>query len=224
MSFLKQLRMSLLVITNAFVILVLGKIVLSPPIHKESLFPPVVPLPKWQLIDSIESKAISGKPWILSGRDYRYIQNQLPLTIYMRYVEPTDGDVKQLINNHTSIKFSDAQPKLSIRQQSGVGFYGVYVYQQRVYLDACINVRGSSTFTAEQFSNNKKLYQWQFNRLLAYLLADTPLNERRCLLSHLSIPLKGTSPEAAYNNLETIWFSWYRWWSFRFYKRENFRI
>ena len=218
MSFSKQLRMPLLVITNAFVILVLGKIVLAPSSLKDTLFPPTVPLPKWQLIESIETKPISGKPWILPERHYRYTQNQLLLDIYMRYVDPSDGDVKQLIDKHTSIQFSAAQPTLSIRQKAGVGFYGVYVYQQRAYLDACINPRGSSTFTAEQFSNNRKLYELQFNRLLGYLLTDTPLRERRCLWSHLSIPLKDASPEVAYNNLETSWFSWYKWWSSRFHK------
>lgn len=219
MSLSKQLQMSLLVITNAFVILVLGKIVLFPSIHKDSFFPPVVPLPKWQLIDSIEINSISEKPWILPGRHYRYTQNQLPLSIYMHSVEPPDGDVKQLIDRHTAIKFSAAQPTLSIRQQAGVGFYGVYVYQQQAYLDACINERGISTFTAEQFSQNRKHYELQFNRLLSHLFTGTPpLRERRCLWSHLSIPLKGASPEAAYNNLETIWFYWYTWWSSRFYK------
>lgn len=213
MSFLKQLRMPLLVITNVSVILVLGKIVLSPSIHKETLFPPVVPLPKWQLI---ESKSLPANPWIWPGRHYRYTQNQLPLDIYMRYVEPSDGDLKQIIDSYTYIKFSSDQPRLSIRQQPGVGFYGVYVYQERAYLDACVNAFGGSTFTAEQFSSNRKRHELQFNRLLAYLITDIRLREGRCLWSQLSIPLKDTSTETAYRKLETVWFSWYKWWSSRF--------
>ena len=219
MSFLKQWRMPLLVVTNAFVILVLGKIILSPSSVKQTSttaeFPPVVPLPKWQLI---ETKPLPRIYFGVLGKQYRYIQNQLPLDIELRYIIETDGNIQQLIDKHTSIQFSAIQPTLSIRQQPGVGFYGVYVYQQRAYLDACINPRGSSTFTAEQFSNNRKLYELQFNRLLGYLLADTPLRERRCLWSHLSIPLKDASPETAYNNLETSWFSWYKWWNSRFPK------
>ncbi|MGB3204496.1 MAG: cyanoexosortase A system-associated protein [Crinalium sp.] len=219
MSFSKHLRISLLVITNAFVILVVGKIILAPSIDKDGLFPDGVPLPKWQLIESREIQPISGKPWIFPGRDYRYIQNQLPLTISMRYVEFANGDVKELIDKHTSIKLSTVKPKVSIRQQPGVGFYGVYVYQQRAYLDACINASGSSTFTAEQFSNNRKRHQLQLNRLLGYLFTGTPpLHDQRCLWSHLSIPLKDASAEAAYNNLETLWLPWYTWWSSHFYK------
>lgn len=215
MSFSKQLRMPLLVITNAFVILVLGKIVLAPSSLKDTLFPPTVPLPKWQLIESIETKPISGKPWILPERHYRYTQNQLLLDIYMRYVDPSNGDVKQLIDKHTSIQFSAAQPTLSILQKAGVGFYGVYVYQERAYLDACVNALGGSTFTAEQFSSNRKRHELQFNRLLAFLLTDTRLREGRCFWSHLSIPLNDASTEAAYHNLETIWFYWYKLWSSR---------
>ncbi|HEY9693942.1 MAG TPA: cyanoexosortase A system-associated protein [Oculatellaceae cyanobacterium] len=219
MSFLKQWRMPLLVITNAFAILVLGKVILDPSIVKDTSttfeFPSVVPLPQWQLI---ESKALPGRNLRMPGKQYRYIQNQLPLDIDIRYVIETDGNIKQLIGKHTSINFSTAEPTLRIRQQPGVGFYGVYVDQERAYLDACINARGSSTFTSEQFIDNRKRYELQFNRLLAYLIADQSLRERRCLWSHLSIPLNDSSTETAYHNLETAWFSWYKWWSPRFPK------
>ncbi len=211
----KQLRMPLVALANALVILVIGKILLAPApaILKQTpttmALPPVVPLPNWQLV---KSESLPPHAFIVANWHYKYIQNQLPLDIDMRYVEETDGDVKQLIGKYASKELAAAQPNLSVREYSGVGFYGVYVYQQQAYLDACINPRGASTFTAEQFSYNRRHYELQFNRLLAYLLKDEPLRERRCLWSHLSVPLNDNSTESAYDNLETAWVSWYKWW------------
>lgn len=141
-----------------------------------------------------------------------------PLNIEMRYEVETDGDVKQFIKNNTAIQFLLDQPLLVVRQQEGVGFYGVFVYQKRAYLDACINSRGGSTFTKEQFSYNRIQYDVQLNRLLPWLLGLQPLRDKRCLWTHLSIPLNQSSPEQAYLILENAWFSWYKWWSSRFPK------
>ncbi|NJQ98397.1 MAG: hypothetical protein HC784_13990, partial [Hydrococcus sp. CSU_1_8] len=33
-----------------------------------------------------------------------------------------------------------------------------------------------------------------------------------CLWTHLSIPLKETPREQAYQILEQVWVSWYQWW------------
>jgi cyanosortase A-associated protein len=49
-------------------------------------------------------------------------------------------------------------------------------------------------------------------------LGQEGLKDRRCLWAHLSVPLKNSSPEAAYQVLEKAWFSWYQWWQPRFPK------
>lgn len=223
----KQLRIPLLILTCANVLFVFGRSILDPTIGKRTLtpfvFPSVVPLAQWQLVASQPLKANTvesssfGK-LELPGRQYRYIQNGLPLDIKTRYEVETDGDVKEFIKSHAGIRLSLNQPGLVVRQHPQLGFYGVYVYQKRAYLDACINSRGGSTFTTEQFRYNRMHYDVQFNRVLAWLFVQQPLNDRRCLWSHLSIPLNQSSPSSAVVILEKAWESWYKWWSPRFPK------
>lgn len=228
MSSWKQLRMPLLVLTCANVLFVLVRTILDPTIGKHTVtpfvFPSVVTLPQWQLVAShpLKAQTIERPPplskFILPARQYRYIQNDLRLDIEMRYKVETDGDVKQFIKDNTAIRFLLDQPLLIVRQQEGLGFYGLFVYQKRAYLDACINSQGGSTFTREQFSYNRIHYDVQFNRLLPWLLGQEALRDKRCLWTHLSIPLNQSSPESAYLILERAWFSWYKWWSTRFPK------
>jgi len=69
-------------------------------------------------------------------------------------------------------------------------------------VNACINSRGG-TFP-EQFNYNRIHRDAQFNRILAWLLVQQPLRDKRCLWTHL--PLNRSSPEAAYVILENAWF------------------
>lgn len=227
MSFWKHLRIPLLAFTCANVLLVVGRSILDPTIGKQTVtpnvFPSAVPLPQWQAVASnpLENKT-ADPPLVgelaLPGRHYRYIQNGLPLDIKMRYEVQTNGDVKQLIRNHADIQFPHNQPMVVVREQERVGFYGLFVHQKRAYLDACINPRGGSTFTTEQFSYNRNHYDVQFARLLPWLLGQQKLRDKRCLWAHLSIPLNQSSQQEAYDVLENAWFSWYQWWLPRFPK------
>lgn len=235
----KQLRIPLLVFTFANVFFVFGKSILDPTIGKRTItpfvFPQVVPLPQWQLVASqpLENQTVERPPFgklVLPGIHYSYVKNNLhgsskdvprpsslaPLDIKMRYEVETDGDVKRFIKDNTAIQFSLNQPSPVVRQREGLGFYALFVYEKRAYLDACINPRGGSTFTQEQFSYNRINYDVQFNRLVLWVLGYQGLRDNRCLWTHLSIPLNQSSPETAYVILEDAWFSWYQWWQTRF--------
>ncbi len=227
MSFWKQLRVPLLIFTFVNVLLVFGRSILDPAVGKRTItpfvFPSVVPLPQWQLLEGhpLENHTVERPPFgkvVLSGRQYHYIQNGLPLDIEMRYEVGKEADVKQLTKENTAIQFSVAQPLIVVRQRAGLGFYGLFVYQKRAYLDACINSRGGSTFTKEQFRSNRIHYDLQLNRLIPWLLGQQELRDQRCLWTHLSIPLNQSSPESSYHILENAWFSWYEWWRPRFPK------
>lgn len=93
----------------------------------------------------------------------------------------------------------------------------MYTYKQQAYLDACINPQGGSTFTSDLFDANRIRYDLQFARLLPWLLGHQELRDKRCLWTHLSIPLDRSSSDA-YVSLEQAWFSWHKWWSSRFPK------
>lgn len=227
MSLWKQLQIPLLVLTCANVLLVFGRSILDPTIGKQTVtpfvFPSVVPLAQWQPIASqpLKNKTVDRAPFgklVLPGRHYRYIQNNLPLDIKIRYEVQTTGDVKEFIRREGGIQLSLNQPLLVVRENERVGFYGLFVHDKRAYLDACINPNGGSTFTKEQFSYNRIHYDIQLNRLLPWLLGQQKLRDKRCLWTHLSIPLNKSSPQSAYVILENAWFSWYQWWRPRFPK------
>lgn len=93
-----------------------------------------------------------------------------------------------------------------------------FTHQQQAYLSACINPKGGSTFTSQQFDSNRIRYDFQFQRLLLWLFGREGLRDNRCLLTLLSTPLSQASPEAAYTTLEQAWFSLYKWWHSRFPK------
>lgn len=223
----KKLRLPVLIITFTSAIFVFGRTITDPSIGKRSatpfIFPLSVPLPQWQFIasKSLPNQIAEQLPYgklILPGMHYRYQQSGIPLDIKMRYEINTAGDVKQLIEMHTDIRFGPNQSMPIIRERKQLGFYGVFVYGQQAYLDACINPSGGSTFTSTQFDYNRIHYDFQFQRLFLWLLGRQELRDNRCLWTHLSIPLNQSDPESAYSNLEQAWFSWYKWWQTRFPK------
>lgn len=176
-------------------------------------FTTAVALPGWQFIESNSlEKQTFGNQYI-SGKHYRYIQ-KMPLDVEMRYLVNTDGDVKKLLNSYTPIRFSEQLP---LRQQQGVGFYSLFVYQERAYLSACINPSGGSTVTDRQFRHNRNIYDVPSSRFILWLLNQIELRDERCLWANLSVPLKDSAADS-YKTLEKAWFSWYQWWKPRFPK------
>ena len=212
----KQFRIPLLALTFSSVLLVLGKVILLPSAEKRTLtsfvFPEAVPLPQWQLkASSPLPEPTEEHPELIAQKHYQYVQNDLPLNIEMRYL--TDGNLRQLMRKYTSISSSAV-----VRQHQGVGYYGLLVDRQRAYLSACINPQGGSTFTPQQFNQNRYLYDQRWQRILPWLLSQQSLPDQRCLWAHLSIPVQNSTPEAAYKKLENAWFSWHQWWQPHFPK------
>lgn len=215
MSYSKNFRVALLAVTISSALLVLAKVTLYPTTTsrytvKSFTFPSVVPLPGWQKLLSAPLAVVKEHPDYLSGRSYQYTKAGVPLTIEMRYLNDTSGEVKSLLERYTSIPSS---PKL--RYRAGIGFYGVFTHQQKAYLSSCINPGGGSTVTQKQFNQNRHTNDVQVNRLLRWLLGQEKLEDKRCLWTHLSMPLE-SSPSEAYQVLETTWFAWYQWWYPRF--------
>ena len=175
-------------------------------------FPQEVPLPQWQFTISRPLAQPTKKIYqVIAQKHYQYLNKNLVLDIEMRYLK--DGDVVQLLRDFNFI----SSPAV-VRQQQGVGYYGLGVEKQRAYLSACINPQGGSTFTNQQFNLNLYIHAIQPKRLLSWILSHKQLQDNRCLWAHLSVPLKNSAPEAAYQVLEKAWFSWYRWWEPRFPK------
>lgn len=215
----KQVRIPLLALTFVTGLLFVGKVTLLPnpesPKIKAFVFPEKVPLSQWQPSLTNPLKTPTGDyPELFAQKHYRYIDNNLPLDVEMRYLHNlSNADISSLIKRYTTVASSAI-----MRQQEGVGYYGLGVNQQQAYLSACINPRGGSTFTHEQFRNNRYFKDIRFDRMLPVLQGQEALIDKRCLWVYMSIPLRDSTPEAAYQILEKTWVYWYKWWQPRFPK------
>lgn len=215
----KQTRIKFLALIFSTGMLVLGKAILFPNPNKPKIntfvFPEQVPLGKWQPSVAIPIESLTKEnSSLVAQKNYRYVKNDLPLDIQMRYWKDFyNADISAYIKEN----FAITSPTV-MRQQKGVGYYGVGLDRQKAYLSSCINPRGNSTFTHSQFRNNRYLQDINFDRIMPILQGKEALLDHRCLWVHLSIPLGNSSPEATYQVLEQAWFDWYQWWQNRFPK------
>ena len=216
MNLSQKIRLPILAANLIVALVTLGKVILDPAIGKSPnlAFPLDVSLPGWKLL---ESGAINPKhPDSLVSQHYRFIQKDYLLEVEMHYLTNTDGNVSSYIQKYTSINEGDdvARQRLSfaLHQKESVGFYSLFVHQDRAYLSSCINPRGGATVTSEQFSQNRYTYDLDFKRLLRWFVSRVDIWEDRCLWSHLSIDIKNDSLEDTYSLLESAWTSWYEQW------------
>ncbi len=222
----KQLRIPLLISIFAGATLVLGKLLLDPNIGKRQLtpvvFPQAVPLKGWQLQASepFISKTTNygqtiGKPFD-QGKLYRYSQNNLVLDIEMVYEIESHSAYQQFLRNYSPVGGDGSNELFVARQQPGIGSYSMYVVKDRAYLTTCLNPRGGSTTTRQEFNDNRDRYDLLSDRTIPWLLGQRSLRDTRCLWNHFSIPLNKSSPQAAYALLEKAWISWYQWWTLNY--------
>lgn len=217
MNFTKNARILLLNLTLIGLFLVLVKSIFYPTTVDRKIttfnFPSVVPLTGWQPLPSNNLiELTTNQPNYVSGRQYQYIQNGIPIDIEMRYLVNTAGDVKDLVKTYKLVPTTS----ITLRQHNEIGFYGLFTYQGKAYLSTCINPHGGSTFTDRQFKQNRNIHDWQTNRILPWLLGRENLKDNRCLWANLSTDIKNSSPESAYYLLETTFPTWYQWWYQRF--------
>ncbi|MBE9009394.1 cyanoexosortase A system-associated protein [Pseudanabaenaceae cyanobacterium LEGE 13415] len=141
--------------------------------------PHTLELSNWSLKSS--SVINDNQSTFQSGRDYQYQQNQHTIDIEIRHIVNTDGDVRDYLQVYQSIALTQSA---SIQNKNG--FYGLFTHQNRIYLSACINPKGESTFTGVQFARNRNLFDIQPNRIALWLFSSTSLRDERCLWVQLS--------------------------------------
>jgi cyanosortase A-associated protein len=215
-----KFRLVFIKIQFAFIVIVLLKLIFQPIVKLDRLnsfvFPQAVPLAEWQLLKSKpllslpykNNEFIAGK--YIAGNYYQYKQNNLSLNIEISYWIDTDGNLKSFIKNYTG----ELLPVLY--KQEEIGFYSMFVHQQKAHLTACINPRGYSTVTTDQFKRNVWIYSINSKQIISWLTSRSELVDKRCLWTHFSLALNNYSAESAYQILENAWFDWYYWWSSNF--------
>lgn len=213
----KTIRIWLLATLFVGVLGVLFKLLLFPNSSQLAatsfVFPTTVPLPQWQLVESLPLK-ITDDPNFIASRRYRYQQNGVSMNVDMHYIINSSGDLKDSLRKHIISKGSASS--LILREKPGMGFYAFFTNQGNAYLTSCINPRGGSTVTFDQFRQNRNTYDLQPGRLLLWLLGLEELRDWRCLWSLMSIPVETANRGEAFSLLESAWFSWYPWWEQHF--------
>ncbi|MEM8778092.1 MAG: cyanoexosortase A system-associated protein [Cyanobacteria bacterium P01_G01_bin.49] len=221
MSFWSKVRNSILAFTLGSTLFVLGKSFVVPTTKKVPVssftFPEKIPLPGWQLQDNdVPTDLLKGRSF--QGRGYEYRQKDLNLAIAMHYV-PYLHPNETLFRAYDSRLPSSNDPIAIMRHKPETGFYMIGIEEKQAYLRACINPRGPSAITYQQFIQNRYTDDLKFSRFLPVLLGHEPLRDYRCLWTHLSIPVNQGDSNSAYQVLEKAWGFWYDWWHNNFPKR-----
>lgn len=218
----QSVRSILLAITFTSISLVLWQTFFNVQTNKKEkttptpfLFPATVPLASWQQITANTLKAIN-KNYSINGQQYKYIYQEKTLEIQAHYEPYTDGNVSRLLVVYTPIE--PATVNLNLRYQEDVGYYSLFADAEKLYLSACINSKGESTVTEQQFIHNRYSNDLTPQRVFWWLLGQKDLLDVSCLWTLASTPLH---PEVRENSnlltknievLEAAWFDWYSWW------------
>ncbi|GAB4523364.1 MAG: hypothetical protein Tsb0014_00800 [Pleurocapsa sp.] len=180
-------------------------------------FPESITLSQWDLLFTkpVNPNLVKLPAYItgtyISGKHYRYRQDEKHLEIEMRYLVDTDGDLKTFITSQTG------ELATALKEDGKGGFYSLYDDKNKAYLSACINPRGGSTVTSDRFKRNRLIYDTRINRIVPWLVGKADILDNRCLWAHLSLPLdRNTSTDEIYQMLETVWVDWYDWWRSHF--------
>ena len=208
----KLWHIGLLGILTTFVFVVIGRSLIDPNWGKLKAinFPEKISLPEWSEPISnstaIEYTAVEGeKKKQILGRTYKYSKNSKTLTLEIFSWNTPDGNMygffeiyRQKENEKNKV------PSMDIKQKSE-SFFGLYYSQNAAHLTSCINPRGASTITNEQFRHNRSLYDLNPNRWLGVLLGTARLREWKCLWVNLSIPCSLKDVDKCYTILTTAW-------------------
>lgn len=227
----KSIRLALLAATFVGAALTIGRSFTLPAAKSEAKQPvtalaPTVPLPGWQSIGSTPIQPESPKEAeaanrseaekeAVPGQRYQYRQNQTNLEVEVRQMVG-DGNNSRFLFVYSPVRAANAG--LQIRTLPGVGSYGILAHQGRAYLSACINSRGDSTVTEQEFKQNSYRHDLRPDRVVSWFMGQTPLLDDRCLWTLMSTPLpldvatNSTATEATFKTLETAWSSWHQWW------------
>jgi cyanosortase A-associated protein len=223
-------RLSFLILTFVGVSVVLVKVIAEPKVSNNLVkynaysFPEKVPLSQWKLN---KSEAISpvkkDDKEFSAAKRYQYSKNGLNVNIDMHYLVNTTGNVNNFLKDYHFKISSEKNPSLRVKQQEKVGFYNFFLHDKKIQIVSCINPNGGATANVSQFFLNRQRYDYANNnrggnKLVSWFLGQEELQDRRCLWTHLSMPIGNLPPEKAFLEIEKVWFSWYDWWQLNFPK------
>jgi cyanosortase A-associated protein len=222
-------RQSLLVTLCIGALGVLGKATIDPPkstgLQEPAAFnfPQNVSLPQTTLLTSkpLAAESIKSK-MVGSGYTYRYQHNARSIDMEIRYI--TDGvanrpTMEAMLPIFTKIPVTALQSS-PMKEEPGLGFYSLFRDKKTAYFGTCINPRGITTVTGDQFHANSNPNPLNggipFERLVPWLRGQQTFRDSRCLWTILSTPIDEAAPDATIKTLQTVGINWTRWWQGNF--------
>jgi cyanosortase A-associated protein len=207
-----QFRLALLRLTCLSIFLTVSKLIIDPAAGQRAFatfsFPKTVPITGWQFV---QSQSLSDRRseslrynWVVSGQHYRYQKTnaqQQQLNIEVRYVVNTNGNISQLIQEQQTIASNASQTQV----ETDLGAYSRFTIDHQTHLTSCINPRGGSTATSEQFLHDRYSDAWQLDRLLSWSLGQNDLLDKRCLWVDLSLSADAQPSDQVAADLEKLW-------------------
>ncbi|ACK73632.1 conserved hypothetical protein [Gloeothece citriformis PCC 7424] len=223
-----KIRLSLLGLTLVGILGVLFKLIWFPAEDKklsttDFVFPQTVPLSNWEQQETRKLRLIPKKenglrPGFDPGQLYKYVKDKDALEVEARYAK-YHGNINSHLIVYRQLPPATISPK--IKYLKDTGYYGVFTHKNQAFLSACVNPKGQSTATEQQFTKNRYLNSWSIQRTFLWLIGQEDLFDGRCLWTLMSVPISNYDPyllvlekdlEDEYQKLETAWVEWYRWW------------
>jgi cyanosortase A-associated protein len=206
-----------------FLILVISRMVLDPRMGKPQPFayPAQIPVTGWQSskAEPLESPD-QFRAEILASQRYYYqaASGGQPLTVDSRYyvARKIPTQTKELANAFMFKKadYLGAPLPFQITQKefSPGNFYDLFHYQQRAYLNACIDPKGFSNVNIGQIRQRQLAQRRDWQKIVTWLASPTILIDERCVWTQVSMPYTGSDPQPAYRELGRFWAHWQPWW------------
>ncbi len=211
------------VFTSSCVAIFISLFIPTPKQHSQFQLPKQITLANWRSQPSNEE---NFKGNAIAAQRYTYTSSvqtsSIPenLRIDLLYIDGVVDVPKHLrmLGLKSVDNYSDQ------RYLATSGNYVLFSDQDRAYLASCINPRGGSTVTGQQFMNNRNTYDITPSRIGLYFLGMTDLRDTRCLFTIMSIPLDSknvdnqsiNSLDNIYQKLENTWTDWYQNWGNNF--------
>ncbi len=216
------------VFTSSCIAIFISLLVPTPKKHSQFQLPKQITLANWRsqpsndLEENLKGNAIVAQRYTYTSSTQGKSQEDLgkDLRIDLLYIEAAVDVPKQLrlLGLKFVSKYADQ------RYLATSGHYVLFSDQDRAYLASCINPRGGSTVSGQQFIDNRNIYDITPPRVGLYIIGMTDLRDTRCLFTIMSIPLdskdldnqSGNSLDNVYQKLENTWTDWYKNWENNF--------
>ncbi|MBD2325537.1 cyanoexosortase A system-associated protein [Alkalinema sp. FACHB-956] len=131
---------------------------------------------------------------ILATRQYDYTYQQKPLSLELRYVVDTEGDLGKLMDEQMGLpKEINDTAKMLV---NSIGTYRSFTYQKRAYVSTCLTPTGRAVINKTQFQKQQYLHLLEPKVWGRWAIGQGNLLEQRCIWAQISMPIQQAHPSA----------------------------